>query len=713
MYSAVSYFSAQRLSEFLTILISISLGVFAHGQTKRDVTLEDLETLKQVECVKFSPDGATLAYIVDGVVWLVQSKIGSSPHRIGKGMSLSWSPDSKSLAYASNQSGALQLWVFNTISGRPDQLTSFPGGIDPNSWVYHLPNTSEPISQSWSPDSSKLVFNSQLTVAEPTQIEANGPGAPPTEAGTPLVLTSQTPPAWTLSGIFAHSDVNPEWATWMKSSRSGGIPSLPPTKISQLFVVDIRTKTVEQLTKDRGMYFNPDWSPDGRKIACASTDGQVLTGEANVPVNIYIIDVATGKKASLTAGAGDRWLPRWSADGSWIAYWHGPQSWGKHSLAVSRIDGTESFNVMSHLDRFVYGYEWEPDSRSIAVNYVNGVSWSIASVEVRTGHITQIADDKAAMKMYLTVSHSGWLAWQQGDGLSQGIIRVLPLGARDSYPLVDLNPQIHHWQLGEQEVVRWINSRGDTREGILIRPVGYQQGHKYPLIVDGYPQQGNGFKGWAMSGNQAWASRGYAVFYPNPRCPHFWAAFTAAEDQEAAKGPKGWDVAVDDVMSGVDELIHRGIVDPDRMGLYGFSNGGGVVNYLVTRTRRFKCAVSVAGVYPDWERPVFLDTDSAVVFSAGGITPWGSPDDYVQLSAVYHLDKVTTPMLLADGDEDVHDMLLGVIEMYNGLRWLRQNVTLLRYPRQGHGFTGAALKDFWGRENAFFDKYLKPEQPPN
>jgi len=91
------------------------------------------------------------------------------------------------------------------------------------------------------------------------------------------------------------------------------------------------------------------------------------------------------------------------------------------------------------------------------------------------------------------------------------------------------------------------------------------------------------------------------------------------------------------------------------------------------------------------------------------LNPWDNPTDYIALSAVLHVNKVTTPMLLADGDDD-GDFLLDSIEMYNGLRWFGKEVVLLRYPGQGHGFTGWALQDFWERESAFFDKYLKSTQ---
>jgi dipeptidyl aminopeptidase/acylaminoacyl peptidase len=283
------------------------------------------------------------------------------------------------------------------------------------------------------------------------------------------------------------------------------------------------------------------------------------------------------------------------------------------------------------------------------------------------------------------------------------------LGDASPSTLFELNPQVKDWEMGKQEVVHWKNAGGEDLEGILIKPFGYQPGHRYPLIVDCYPVQGNSFKGHPMMGNQAWASRGYAVFIPSPRGPHVWmAAFKSRAYNETAKGPRGWEVTFEDVISGVDDLIRQGIVDPERMGLYGFSNGGAVVEQIVTRTGRFKCAVAVAAaISADWMRGFFLHTDDPLIPDMVGMTPWDNPQAYVELSAVYTLNKVTTPMLLADGDQD-DDFLLDGIEVYNGLRWLKKPVTFVRYPDQGHGFTGAALQDFWQRELEFFNRYLKP-----
>lgn len=211
-----------------------------------------------------------------------------------------------------------------------------------------------------------------------------------------------------------------------------------------------------------------------------------------------------------------------------------------------------------------------------------------------------------------------------------------------------------------------------------------------------------------MFGNQAWAAAGYMVFKPHrTRAPHAWCK----EDSDfcrASKGPEAWDVMVDDVMSGLDELIRRGLVDAGRICLYGYSNGAAVVNYLVTRTDRFKCAIAVSASLTDWVSPVFL-TGEDWVTPMVGVKPWEDPAAYIKLSAVFHVDKVKTPILLAVGDKD-GGFQLGTIRMYNALRFAGKEVTLLRYPDQGHVFTGTSLRDLWQRQMEFFHRYLKMEE---
>ncbi len=701
----------------VTLLLDPGMACRGQMQPKHRVTMEDQQTLKESVYMQLSPDGKMLVYVVGeekGELWLVETRAGSTPRKLFEGTVPMWSRDSKHLAYYSNRSGTLQLWVLDVASGRTEQVTNLPGGIDPDPWTRFSGWYYDALRYSWSPDGTKLVFASQVVAASEKPegaLEQKGPSNATGKAVRPLVLTNKTPPEWTLQGVFRGEFGLPRVTGNVSETSGSDAASLfPPRRVNQVFVVELENKKVEQLTKDEAIYFNPDWSPDGRQIVCASSEGRSLVGNGSGTTNIYAIEVTTGQKMALTTGAGDKRLPYWSPNGKWIAF-YGGEHFATQSIFVVPSQGGEASNVTVNLDRSVQEFYWSEDSESIVFSYQDGVSWPIARIGIRSGRVDRVTDVEAAFRWPLTVARSQTIAWQQSDGSSRGVIRVLTHDLASSYVLVELNPQMKDWELGVQEIVRWRNKQGDELEGILTKPVGYQTGHKYPLIVDGYPQLANGFMGDSMGGNQALAARGYAVFHANPRGPHVWMnPFKTQTFDQAARGPDGWEVTFQDVMSGVDEIIRRGIADPDRMGLLGFSNGGAVVNYVLTRTGRFKCAISVASVLGDWALPFFLSTSDPFIPSIAGMTPWENPRAYIKLSAVYHLDKVTTPVLLADGDNDGF-ILLSNIEIYNGLRWFGKDVTFLRYPNQGHGFTGEALKDFWQRVNVFLDKYLKPERP--
>jgi len=301
------------------------------------------------------------------------------------------------------------------------------------------------------------------------------------------------------------------------------------------------------------------------------------------------------------------------------------------------------------------------------------------------------------------------LIWQLSNGAAYGVIQALGQTNGEPYTLVNINPRLKEWALGEQQVIKWTNSRGEDLEGILIKPVGFQEGRRYPLIVDLYSGRTNGFMGTTILANQALASKGYAVFFPDHRAHHIWMNYMRdVAYSQVARGAQGGDIMIDDVLSGVNVLVKKGIVDPGRIGLYGYSNGATAVNYLVTKTPRFKCAVSAEG-FADWTLSYFLETDVAYTSATLGQTPWADPQTYIKLSPIYHLDRITTPLLLAVGDKGTPARLLGYISMFNGLRRLKRDVILVRYPDQGHVFTGRALSDYWERVNAFFDSHLKPD----
>jgi acylaminoacyl-peptidase len=697
------------------VLVASSVAFGANASRRHPVTLQDLQSLAFPDVtLQLSPDGQSLAYALGGdSLWLVRARAGAIPRRIGAGFLPRWSPTGDRIAFYSARSGDVQLWIYDIKSRAAAQMTHVDGGIDPDPATRVVGYVHDAFRYDWSPDARNIVFASRVQAA--TRPSAIGVAEPPARSnGAPLVLDRNTPPDWTLSGIFAHARLSAgaleskdgHSITPKRNDTAGAVLS------NQLFIIDVRSGETVRLTRDDRNYFNPQFSRDGKHVVCASSprSGPIFgAGESD----LELIELENGRSHLVAEGKGVRSRPSLSPDGRQLAYFESSLFVSRPAIRVQALNGsdTTSRDITSNLDRQVEDFTWGSDSRSIWVSYQDGlsdvltrISLSLESVRPAAGAIGEIPVNIGSIS-----SSAGAVAWQQEDPARLTTIQYLARGATRPVTLVDTQPQTLSWQLGTVQVIHWKNQHGDERDSALLVPPDYAPGRLYPLIVDAYPLAGGASWTSPMGGNQAWASAGYLVFRPSPRAPHVWMnPWKSEASSSAAKGPHGWQLAIDDVMSGVDEVVRRGHANPNRMCLYGFSNGGGVVNYLVTTTDRFRCVVSVAGALSDWVRPALLNTGYDEIMKEWvGAGVREDPRAYEELSAVFQLNRVKTPMLLADGDDD-GDFLLDTIEMYNGVRSAGVDVTLLRYPDQGHGFSGSAMTDFWRREMAFFDRYLKP-----
>ncbi len=140
---------------------------------------------------------------------------------------------------------------------------------------------------------------------------------------------------------------------------------------------------------------------------------------------------------------------------------------------------------------------WSPNGASIigirSDGVVNGSAPSIEEIDVGSDTVRQIS---ASASIHVSIARRrGTLAWQNSDPTHSGMLAVLHPGARQPFNVLNLNPQVDEWILGEQSVVRWQTATGETHEGILIKPANYRPGQRYPMIIDAYPSQRNGFRG--------------------------------------------------------------------------------------------------------------------------------------------------------------------------------------------------------------------------
>src|SRR5450432_2713498 len=436
------------------VFLFVCVSPLVAERAKHPVTLDDLATLKQLEDIRISPNGNFLVYATeDGDLWMVATLPGSVPERLGKGVLPIWSPNGERLAYYSGESSTFQLWVRDVASGRAEPVTKMEGGVSPDPYTRMGGFTHDPLLYSWSPDGTRLVFASRLKLKGNVSVsEAAVEMGPSGNEYGPLILTTLSPPEWTLSGIFRAGGFGvPEFANgtidWATHSTSADAPT-----VNQLFIVDIHTKETVQLPHDESIYFNPDGAPDGRTIVCVSSEGRSLLGNGSGTTNIYALDVSTGQKTALTHGSGDKRMPSWSPDGNWIGYL-GAEHFDRQFVDVIPSGGGKPTNITLALQRDVVNFQWGLDSKSVIVVYQDGISWPVSRVYLQDHKFRAIGDGKPMRRLYLNASRSGAVAWEESDPTSTGVIRFLSNGAQVPIPLIDLNPQIKEWDLGDQEVV--------------------------------------------------------------------------------------------------------------------------------------------------------------------------------------------------------------------------------------------------------------------
>jgi dipeptidyl aminopeptidase/acylaminoacyl peptidase len=271
-----------------------------------------------------------------------------------------------------------------------------------------------------------------------------------------------------------------------------------------------------------------------------------------------------------------------------------------------------------------------------------------------------------------------------------------------------VNRRADQYLLGRVETIKWKSKDGREIEGILVYPLEYQQGKRYPLItsIHGGPEGAYVLSFMASYGEfpHVYAARGYASFFPNFRgSSNYGAEFASANVGDLGGGD------YEDVMSGVDYLIERGIADPARLAIKGYSYGGYLSGWIIGHTDRFKAAVFGAGL-----------SNAISYYSTGDIqyqretlhqgTPWRNNQNMIERSPVMYLQNAKTPSLIYHGEKDERVPLGQSLETYMGLKKARVPTELVIYPREGHGLREPKHQlDKMRRELKWITKYIQGE----
>jgi len=644
------------MRKLLVVLTLIATS--AAAQTRRPATFDDVLNIKGIQGVTISPDGRTVIYSIRQWadeqdkkesrthIWRVATD-GNSPARqitFGeKGDSQAqFSPDGKFISFVSargNAEAKAQIHVMSIEGGEAWRLTDAKESI---------------ASYSWSPDGSQIAF------------VATDPRSADEEAA---IKKRDDERVFEGDFRFAHAwviDVNTKQATRITEGKQWtvlGAPSWSPNGKQFVFGVattpmlrdnrrDILIATlgqqakIDKISTNWGNDGSPRWSQDGATIAWVSepnTTSPLPDGTAHGVVMqgrlvLYDVKARTIKDTVTPAFDSEAGNPIWTNEGKRVMFVTGKRAYNE-AFAYDLTSGT--YTQLSQ-KRTINGTSISKDGRTIA--------------------LTMDAPDSAT-EIYVT------------DPSFANFKR-----------LTNTNPQLADIQQGETEVLTWKSSDGVEVEGVLLKPVGFQSGRRYPTLVvaHGGPAGAyvNGFRLGGLEGGQVWAGKGWAVFYPNPRGSSNYGQKTLAANVNDWGGGD-----FKDIQTGVDALIARGISDPDKLAHIGWSYGGYMTAWTITQTTRYKAAMVGAGLTNMWSMYGTNDIPSVLIAYFGGIPNKQTLPLYLDRSAMTHIDKATTPTLILHGANDERVPTGQAHELYRGLKDRGKATELVFYPREGHGIT--------------------------
>lgn len=616
------------------------------------LTIEDLLRWRIPSNPVLSPDGRRVAFLVTEndfeksrvVVHLWWADVESRQarrltHTDDAVSSPRWSPDGRHLAFLSTRGAAAdgrpraQVWLLPVDGGEPFALTRTQRGVRHFRWapdgraVYYVTDETVPPALEKLRERRREQRLDAYTVDEEKlrreiwRVTVEGRRAERVFAGD-LGLDS--------------FELSPD-ARWIVY-RSNGTGDPDHLRRYDLWLLDVAAGRARQLVKRDGAESSMAWSPDSTRIAfLAPRDPRINSSQDEV----FIVPVAA------PAGAA---LPE-------------PQQ------ATRNFSGDIEHLHWTKGDAIYFSAGVRTGNQLFRLNPADGVTRALtpdtaflADAHWRNDDAVAIAEGPAALPDVVVV-RSG-------------------LAGLETVALTDLNPQLKTFALGAQEVVRWKSKDGMEIEGVLIKPPGWTPGARAPLLVDihGGPhsRRANTLAGVGYA--QAWAARGWLVFHPNFRGSSAYGHEFGIANQRDIGGRDA-----EDILTGVDFLVAQGLADEDRMAVLGGSYGGYMTNWLIARTKRFRAAASLYGIFnlitdfsqsdfPSWE-PNYL---SAYY--------WDNLDIYIERSPFRYVKDITTPVLIMHGDDDNNTFVANSREMYQALKILGRTARFVRFPREGHGF---------------------------
>ncbi len=563
------------------------------------------------------------------------------------------SPDARFVAYTIQRTNwdenayETDIWLADTRTGVSRQLTA---------------GKKSSTAPAWSPDATRLAFISDRS--DKRQIYVIDPQGGEAEALT-SVEDGISSFAWAPDGrTIAYTATEPKSAAAKERDTKYGefqVVDADP-RMTQLFLLTVATRATRQLTRGPFTVGRYAWAPDGTRIAF---DHQINSSPGSSgTADISVVTVADGATRDLVTQAGPDTHPVWSPDGSQIAFETSMANpayyYANHPIAVVAAGGGTPTVLTGAFDEDPSIVAWKPNGlfftsgeRTYAYLY---------RLDVETRAIAKVHPVDRTVTSACTLSNDGGTsACLRADASSMAEVFV---GDRR---VTNLNAQTAAWPGGTLEVVSWKSQDGTAIEGVLHKPADFNPAAKYPLLVVVHGGPTGVSRAIPFTSTiypiDVWVPRGVLVLEPNYRgSADYGEKFRSLNVRNLGIGD-AWDV-----LSGVDALVARGLVDANRVGVMGWSQGGYIAAFLATHdAARFR-AISVGAGISDW-MTYYVNTDiHPFTRQYLKATPWDDPDIYAKTSPMTYIKRAGTPTLIQHGATDQRVPLPNAYELYQGLQ---------------------------------------------
>jgi dipeptidyl aminopeptidase/acylaminoacyl peptidase len=702
-----------RSHRLLAALATLTVA-FAAAAAKRPIAETDLYAFRWIASPQISPDGAKIVYTLVTVnakhdnyetsLWIIPA--GGGPARpLTAGThdsSARWSPDGHALAFLrvpeqkdkDGKAQPPQIYLLSMDGGEARALTDIPKGAS---------------GLAWAPNGQSIAFLSTTLPKDFDKKLDKNKDKDEEESDVRVIVKA----AYRMNG---EGYIDPDRPSHIWTVPVPGIPAgvekatqVTTGAFSESGIVWSHNSSKIYFTSDRVR--EPYYEPPHDEIYAVGATGGDIAKVAGIDGSIHAISLSPdgshiGLVGSLNSGDG---LPQ--------------RSYSQPDLFITTVEpGAAPKNLTAAYDFDIGGGVggdqapprgggssnpyWSADGRSIFVDSAEEGRANLKRIDAETGKVDPLTSGDQNVFSYSATPDGSKAAVLISTPTNIGDLFLLDGASGRLERLTQINDELFaKLNLTEPETIWYKSFDGRRIQAWVQRPPHFTPGKKYPLILDihGGPHAAYGY---TFDHEFQWmAAEGYIVLYPNPRGSTTYGQEFSNIIQYHYPGDD-----FKDLMAGVDELVARGWVDPDKLGVTGGSGGGVLTNWTIGHTTRFKAAVSQRSI-ADWRD--FWYTADFTLFTTFWFrgAPWEQEADFKERSPITYVDKITTPLMLIEGESDFRTPPgAGGEQMFRALKYLKKPVVMVRFPGETHELSrsGKPVHRVERLQHivAWFDKYL-------